>query len=87
MPQVPHLTGEAEPEGLGVVGKGRADLWAPWAAQAGAGMGRDVANAWHSSCISGTAPRQPGNQKYLVPREAPRVTGTDLALSGSPEPG
>lgn len=39
-----------------------------------------VANAWHSSGISGTVPHERGNQKYLLPREAQRVTGTYPAL-------
>lgn len=69
------------PRGSGWWGMARRISGLPGQLRHGAGMGRDVANAWHSSCISGTAPRLRGNQKYLVPREARRVTGTGPALS------
>lgn len=46
-----------------------------------AGWGWAVANAWHSWCISGTVLCERGNQEYLLPREAQRVTGMCPALS------
>lgn len=45
-----------------------------------------VANAWHSSCISVSVPRERGNQKYLSQREAQRASGTYPAPSDKAAP-
>lgn len=45
-----------------------------------------VANAWHNSCISGSVPRERGNQKYLPQREAQRAAGPHPAPSEEAAP-
>ena len=54
--------------------------------RAGPASSPAVANAWHSSCISGSVPRERGNQKYLLQREAQRASGTYPAPSDEAAP-
>lgn len=76
---------EAVGKGPGAVGKGPGAVGRGPGQSSGlrAGRGGDAlpvpspatAGARHSWCISGSVPREPGNQKYLLEREARGVSG------------